>query len=1039
MARQERDELENGVKNNKVTPAELKKIEEEIERQERIRKRQEKQEEYNRKYRASKQKDTTFSNKFIQKHEDNRSIPFVPMPGREYEVEKPRKERTMRILENTYKYNPWLVKQKKKEKLRNTLGVHKKKTSPRAVSHCDENDSVFSSDGENYVDFKKDLSFLNGCLLAMNMKPELEMGMSDTKNWKNMNPELQDAFKEKKPPFNFKDHYDDDIIIEEPNQNFDKSFYKEMKGKNIYKIKRQISPITFDKLKSANFRFNNVNTCPKRVNKSLEVQTNEKKLNGNLFQKIRKSTKSIRTSSKKIHKENIYNIIMKNLNAGTVRNKGYTNQDDTEDVTKVYWDKNLHMARSLADQLLTTGNKSFKMIESSSGFPVTSKKSVFGPSDSPESKLITADFGTNSKIVSQHDVSKNEKKIDSLKEISPEKGKLTLGQFSLEKSKLSPGLFSPEKSKQSPLFFSNEKSKQSPRDLSVENVKEEKFDLMDIFNKGVMSGLAESVQKEHLKEKFEQQLKFYQTRRYLTEKKTKKSLFSKFKNSPCIFDSQFKTHSSTNLNLGNFGLLATAVTMFKDIPLKHNLNPKDNLTPRILTPRNATPRNIFSFMETRKSESDSNSSYDSSGIQSFDNIDKKTKTSNQFYKTTYSNFQYACKRNIKYDMYEKPEKVKRKPVLDMYLNKTADNFGRNYGLKRNSIVNGKKDQNIKCSPKIFKFKLANSFVSTKKPWFPKNYYDNIQTQQIFVENIHSSTTNLMVYTCYFTSDEKPRNLKAVKIYPKQYNSDNIRKLEIMYEANILKFMNHENIVDFEDQLEDYDNIYIVQEYLKQYITQERYITKTLHKELNVKLINRLNTNKETKTKQAKINKGKMKVINHKKAKTVILQIIKGLEYQHDKEIYHRKLCTENILVNPFSLAIKIVGFSKALCNENNKLLTNFRRNSSYLAPEVLFGKPYDEKLVDIWAAGVVIYKIFMNKFPFGNTLKIIKMNLSVKKVYLDMDFESPFYTSIKKIFEIDPTLRPSMEELTKNPIFEENLFITKNDIAKSSKIKRLLA
>ena len=112
------------------------------------------------------------------------------MPGREYEVEKPRKERTMRILENTYKYNPWLVKQKKKEKLRNTLGVHKKKTSPRAVSHCDENDSVFSSDGENYVDFKKDLSFLNGCLLAMNMKPELEMGMSDTKNWKNMNPEL---------------------------------------------------------------------------------------------------------------------------------------------------------------------------------------------------------------------------------------------------------------------------------------------------------------------------------------------------------------------------------------------------------------------------------------------------------------------------------------------------------------------------------------------------------------------------------------------------------------------------------------------------------------------------------------------------------------------------------------------------------------------------------------------------------------------------------------------------------------------------------
>lgn len=37
----------------------------------------------------------------------------------------------------------------------------------------------------------------------------------------------------------------------------------------------------------------------------------------------------------------------------------------------------------------------------------------------------------------------------------------------------------------------------------------------------------------------------------------------------------------------------------------------------------------------------------------------------------------------------------------------------------------------------------------------------------------------------------------------------------------------------------------------------------------------------------------------------------------------------------------------------------------YMAPEILSGSAYNQK-VDMWAVGVLIYKLFYNSFPFDS-------------------------------------------------------------------------
>lgn len=115
-------------------------------------------------------------------------------------------------------------------------------------------------------------------------------------------------------------------------------------------------------------------------------------------------------------------------------------------------------------------------------------------------------------------------------------------------------------------------------------------------------------------------------------------------------------------------------------------------------------------------------------------------------------------------------------------------------------------------------------------------------------------------------------------------------------------------------------------------------------------------------------------------KRVICEVIIGISYLHHKDIIHRDIKLENILLNyHFNDLCEIVntptlmnlnlccvsdfGLSKKLPQPDHLLSTRCG-SQDYIAPEILMGVKYNGKLTDSWSIGVLIYSLLENRLPF---------------------------------------------------------------------------
>ena len=151
------------------------------------------------------------------------------------------------------------------------------------------------------------------------------------------------------------------------------------------------------------------------------------------------------------------------------------------------------------------------------------------------------------------------------------------------------------------------------------------------------------------------------------------------------------------------------------------------------------------------------------------------------------------------------------------------------------------------------------------------------------------------------------------------------------------------------------------------------------------------------------------------------QMLDVLDYMQSKNVVHRDLKLENILVDD-NLNLKVADFGFATYKKINKL-KSYRGTMTYMAPEIKEGKQYDGRQIDIFSTGVILFIIVQGIFPFKeakkdeyfyNLIMNEKLDTYWKKVG-GQNLSNEFKDLILRIFSFDGSKRPTIAELKAHP------------------------
>ena len=320
-------------------------------------------------------------------------------------------------------------------------------------------------------------------------------------------------------------------------------------------------------------------------------------------------------------------------------------------------------------------------------------------------------------------------------------------------------------------------------------------------------------------------------------------------------------------------------------------------------------------------------------------------------------------------------------------------ISRNVSSKKNIIIYKKNDGNNQINgPFSDKLELSEISFSISNKLFINEIEHSPEKKYKIVKCIGNGSYG-DVFLAYNLFTKEKVAIKKIFKSNEQLLSDGI----IIDEIEILKSLNHPDIVKIIEFYGTDEAYYIVNEYCAGGELYDKAIGYMSETQISV----------------------------------IFKQILSGLSYLHSKNIVHRDLKLENILISDKEYVeitgeeyfdIKIIDFGNARIFDQTLTTNSIVGSSYYIAPEV-FLKKYSKEC-DLWSAGVILYMLIVGSPPFGGesdkkVISSIKSGVYDKTEKRWIDASSEVKDLISKLLVYNPKKRLTAKEALEHPWFQK--------------------
>ena len=239
--------------------------------------------------------------------------------------------------------------------------------------------------------------------------------------------------------------------------------------------------------------------------------------------------------------------------------------------------------------------------------------------------------------------------------------------------------------------------------------------------------------------------------------------------------------------------------------------------------------------------------------------------------------------------------------------------------------------------------------------------------------------------------------------------------KVKEEISILRILKHPNIVKFFGYIETNSQLLIKMEYIK---------FGTLRHWINQR-----------------------EKINEEEASIILQKILSAINYLHSKQICHRDIKPQNIMLSRENdlTSIKIIDFGLSAQNFDKLINNNYCGTFIYMAPELIEKKLYFIS-VDIWSIGILMYLLLnKGKHPFyikGDNKIDVAKKIKKGKIKFYEKISPMARHLISKLLEPNPSWRYTASQAIKHPWITRNINdippLTTNELLMKSNTKKIM-